>query len=71
MVVSADFEKEKQYFDHENIALSFYRNIARQNRPSDESLRVSNPKLTNPQVRVKVWNYWTRQKKHHGSEPLL
>jgi hypothetical protein len=39
MVVSADFEKEKQHFDQENIALSFYRNIARQNCSSDEGLK--------------------------------
>jgi hypothetical protein len=48
MVVSADFEKQQQYFDKKNIALSkycnialsFYRNIARENCPSDEDLKV-------------------------------
>ncbi len=46
MVISADFEKQKQYFDKKNIALShyhfitisFYSNIACQNRSSDEGL---------------------------------
>jgi hypothetical protein len=41
MVISADFEKQKQYFDQENIALSFYRNIACQNRPSDECRKAN------------------------------
>ncbi len=48
MVISADFEKQKQYFDKKNIALShygfiaisFYRNIACQNCSSDEDLRA-------------------------------
>jgi hypothetical protein len=46
MVISADFKKQKQYFDKKNIALlhyrfiaiSFYYNIACQNRLSDEGL---------------------------------
>jgi hypothetical protein len=46
MVVSADFEKPKQYFSKKNIALSkscnialsFYRNIACENRLSDKGL---------------------------------
>ncbi len=54
MVISADFEKQKQYFDKKkycfcqikycfiNITLSLYRNIAYENRPSDESLRGLN-----------------------------
>ncbi len=28
MVISTDFEKQKQYFDQKNIALSIYCNIA-------------------------------------------
>ncbi len=43
MVISADFEKQKQYFDPKNalsiyfnIALSFYHNIASENRSSDK-----------------------------------
>ncbi len=44
MVISADFEKQKQYFDQKNvalliyckIALSFYRNF--ETRSSDEGL---------------------------------
>jgi hypothetical protein len=47
MVDSADFEKLKQYFWQKNIvlskycniALSFYQNIACENRPSDEGLK--------------------------------
>jgi hypothetical protein len=46
MVISADFEKQKQYFDKKNIDLShycfieisLYHNIACQNRSSDEGL---------------------------------
>jgi hypothetical protein len=49
MVISADFEKQKQYFDQKNIALSiycniglpFYRNIACETRSFDEGLRGS------------------------------
>ncbi len=48
MIISADFEKQKQYFDkkllYRTIALSqyfFYRNIACQNRSSDEGLNVA------------------------------
>jgi hypothetical protein len=42
MVISADFEKQKQYFE-KNIALSmshyfFYRSIACENLPSDDGL---------------------------------
>jgi hypothetical protein len=45
MVISADFEKQKQYFDkkilhYRFIAISLYRNIACQNRSSDEGLIV-------------------------------
>jgi hypothetical protein len=47
MVISADFKKQQQYFDKKNIALSkygnialsFYRNIVCENRPSDAGLR--------------------------------
>jgi hypothetical protein len=47
MVISADFEKQKQYFNQKNIALSiycnialsFYHNIACENRSSDKGLR--------------------------------
>jgi hypothetical protein len=42
MVISADFEKQKQYFDQENIASSIllylFIALACQNRPSDEGL---------------------------------
>jgi hypothetical protein len=41
MVISSDFEKQKQYFDQENIALSFYLNIACENFPSDEGLNCT------------------------------
>jgi hypothetical protein len=48
MVILADFEKQKQYSDQKeialsiycNIALSFYHNIACENRSSDEGLIV-------------------------------
>jgi hypothetical protein len=40
VVVLADFENQQQYFDKQNIALSFYHNIACENRPSDEGLTV-------------------------------
>jgi hypothetical protein len=40
MVILADFEKQKQHFDKENIASSimlyFYSNIACENRSSDK-----------------------------------
>ncbi len=44
MAISADFKKQKQYFVKKIslcriIAISLYRNIARQNRSSDEGLK--------------------------------
>ncbi len=53
MVISADFEKQKQYFDKKNIALShyrfitiyFYHNIACQNPSSNEGLKAAALKL--------------------------
>ncbi len=41
MVISADFEKQKQYFDQENIAslIMLYLFIACENRPSDDGLK--------------------------------
>jgi hypothetical protein len=52
MVISADFEKQKQYFDKKilllskkycfiNIALSLYLNIACKNFSADESLTLN------------------------------
>jgi hypothetical protein len=46
MVVSADFEKQRQYFDKKIVVLSLYRfiaillyrNLGRQNCPCEESL---------------------------------
>jgi hypothetical protein len=54
MVVSADFEKQQQYIDqknialskHCNLALSYYHNIASENRPSDEGLSPNSNKET-------------------------
>ncbi len=56
LVISADFEKQKQYFDQKNIALSiycnialsFYHNISYENRSSDEGLRGPFLKGVNP-----------------------
>jgi hypothetical protein len=54
MVVLADFEKQQQYFDQKNIALSKYcnvalsnyRNIACENCPFDEGLSPNSNKET-------------------------
>ncbi len=46
MVISADFEKQKQYFDKKNycfVSISLYCNIACKKCSSDEGLKVTLP----------------------------
>ncbi len=49
MVISADFEKQKQYFDQENIASSIllylFIAMACENCPSDEGLKKKEQKI--------------------------